>query len=132
MPQMDLFGAKPTGDKDEYLKLVDELTDHDRRYYVEAAPTISDVEYDKLLKRLREIEAGHPDWVVAWSPTKRVGHAPISDFPKVTRETAMLSLDNTYGHDDLREFHEILREGAMPLTILERRIDERIRAKLAG
>jgi DNA ligase (NAD+) len=112
MPQMDLFGAKPvTGDRDEYLKLVDELTEHDRRYYVEAAPTISDVEYDKLLKRLREIEAGHPDWVVAWSPTKRVGHAPISDFPKVTREKAMLSLDNTYGTDDLREFHERVLKG---------------------
>src|SRR4051794_24536753 len=115
MAQMDLFGggAKPPsgGDKSEYLKLVDELTDHDRRYYVEATPTISDVEYDKLLKRLRELEAAHPDWVVAWSPTKRVGHAPISDFPKVTRPVAMLSLDNTYGTDDLREFHERVLKG---------------------
>lgn len=113
MAQMDLFGGKPSsdGDQAEYLKLVDELTEHDRRYYVEATPTISDVEYDKLLKRLREIEAAHTDWVVAWSPTKRVGHAPISDFPKVTRPVAMLSLDNTYGIDDLREFHERVLKG---------------------
>jgi DNA ligase (NAD+) len=117
MAQMDLFGSKPAppaasgGDKDEYLKLVDELTEHDRRYYVEAAPTISDVEYDKLLVKLRDLEKQHPDWVVAWSPTKRVGHAPISDFPKVTRAVAMLSLDNTYGHDDLREFHERVLKG---------------------
>jgi DNA ligase (NAD+) len=113
MAQMDLFGGKPSsdGDQAEYLKLVDELTEHDRRYYVDAAPTISDVEYDKLLKRLREIEAAHADWVVAWSPTKRVGHAPISDFPKVTRPVAMLSLDNTYGTDDLREFHERVLKG---------------------
>lgn len=114
MAQMDLFGAapKPTaGDNAEYLKLVDELTEHDRRYYVEASPTISDIEYDKLLKRLRELEAAHPEWVVAWSPTKRVGHAPISDFPKVTRPVGMLSLDNTYGTDDLREFHERVLKG---------------------
>ncbi len=97
--------------KDEYLRLVDELTEHDRRYYVDAAPTISDVEYDRLTKRLRELEAAHPEWVVAWSPTKRVGYAPVSEFPKVERAVAMLSLDNTYGHDDLREFHDRVQKG---------------------
>src|SRR5262245_30138446 len=104
MAQMDLFAPRPSsgGSREGYLRLVDELTEHDRRYYVEASPTISDVEYDKLLKQLRELEAAHPDWVVAYSPTKRVGHAPISEFPKVERAIAMLSLDNTYGHDDLR------------------------------
>jgi DNA ligase (NAD+) len=115
MAQMDLFGSKPATSgnaaKDEYLALVDELSEHDRRYYVDATPTISDVEYDKLLVKLREIEAAHPDWVVAWSPTKRVGYAPISEFPKVTRDVAMLSLDNTYGHDDLREFHDRVMKG---------------------
>ena len=114
MAQMDLFAARPAasgGSKEEYLSLVDELSEHDRRYYVDAAPTISDVEYDKLLVKLRELEKAHPDWVVAWSPTKRVGYAPISEFPKVERATAMLSLDNTYGHDDLREFHERVIKG---------------------
>jgi DNA ligase (NAD+) len=95
----------------EYLALVDEVTEHDRRYYVDANPTISDVEYDKLIKQLREIEKAHADWIVAWSPTKRVGHAPVSDFPKVTRPVAMLSLDNTYGEEDLREFHERVMKG---------------------
>ncbi len=111
MAQQDLFGQGPAGSKEEYLALVDELSEHDRRYYVDAAPTISDVEYDKLLVKLRELETAHPDWVVAWSPTKRVGYAPISEFPKVTREKAMLSLDNTYGHDDLREFHDRVIKG---------------------
>jgi len=114
MAQMDLFGSRPTssGDsKDEYLRLVEELSEHDRRYYVDAAPTISDLEYDKLLVKLRELEAAHPDWVVAWSPTKRVGYAPISEFPKVERAIAMLSLDNTYGQDDLREFHDRVMKG---------------------
>src|SRR3954470_3590580 len=94
-----------------YLALVDELTEHDRRYYVEANPTISDVEYDQRLKQLRETEGAHPDWVVAWSPTKRIGHAPVSDFPKVTRPVAMLSLDNTYNEGELREFHERVMKG---------------------
>ena len=79
MAQQDLFGQGPAGSKEEYLALVDELSEHDRRYYVDAAPTISDVEYDKLLVKLRELEAAHPDWVVAWSPTKRVGYAPVSE-----------------------------------------------------
>ncbi|HTR53295.1 MAG TPA: NAD-dependent DNA ligase LigA [Kofleriaceae bacterium] len=97
--------------RQDYLALVDELTEHDRRYYVEAAPTISDVEYDRLLTKLRALESGHPDWVVAWSPTKRVGHAPSSEFPKVTRERPMLSLDNTYDETQLREFHDRVVRG---------------------
>jgi DNA ligase (NAD+) len=97
--------------RDDYHRLVDELSEHDRRYYVEATPTISDVEYDKLLVKLRKLEGEHPDWIVAWSPTKRVGYAPVSEFPKVERAVAMLSLDNTYGEDDLREFHDRVARG---------------------
>ncbi len=89
-----------------YLALVDELAEHDRRYYVDAEPAISDVEYDKLMTKLRAIEKAHADWVVAWSPTKRVGHAPVSEFPKVERPVAMLSLDNSYDEADLRAFHD--------------------------
>ena len=95
----------------DYLALVDDLTEHDRRYYVEAAPTISDVEYDKLLVELRAIEAEHPEWAVAWSPTRRIGHVPVSSFPKVVRAVPMLSLDNTYNEDDLREFYARVMKG---------------------
>src|SRR5205814_1488288 len=98
-------------DKTRYLQLVDELTEHDRRYYLDATPTISDVEYDKLLRELRGIEAAHADWVVAWSPTQRVGHAPVSGFPKVERPVAMLSLDNTYTEDELRGFYDRIVKG---------------------
>ncbi|MBA3452195.1 MAG: NAD-dependent DNA ligase LigA, partial [Deltaproteobacteria bacterium] len=98
-------------DRDAYLKLVDELTEHDRRYYVDANPTISDVEYDKLAKALVEIEAKHPEWIVAWSPTQRVGHAVASEFPKVTRPVAMLSLDNSYDLEDLRAFYDRVVKG---------------------
>ena len=112
--------------KQDYLKLVDELTEHDRRYYVEAKPTISDVEYDKLLVRLRELEAAHRDWIVAWSPTQRVGHAPVSEFPKVERPVAMLSLDNTYDEPDLQAFFDRVvkgLDGDVPIFSIEPKID---------
>jgi DNA ligase (NAD+) len=95
----------------DYLALVDELTEHDRRYYVDAAPVISDVEYDRLSQQLRALEAEHPEWVVEWSPTRRVGHAPASAFPKVVRPVPMLSLDNTYDEAELRAFHDRVVKG---------------------
>jgi DNA ligase (NAD+) len=110
----------------DYLALVDELTEHDRRYYVEANPTISDAEYDQLNQRLRAIEADHPDWVVEWSPTRRVGHAPVSDFPKVERPVAMLSLDNTYDEADLKAFFDRVvkgLDGDVPVFSVEPKID---------
>ena len=95
----------------DYLALARALTEHDRRYYVEAAPTISDVEYDRLVAQLRAIEADHPEWIVPWSPTQRVGHAPLSGFAKVVRPRPMLSLDNTYDEGDLRAFHDRVVKG---------------------
>lgn len=109
-----------------YLELVDELTEHDRRYYVEAAPTISDLEYDRLARRLREIEAAHPDWMVPWSPTQRVGYAPVSEFSKVERAVAMLSLDNSYDLEDLRAFYDRVVKGLggdVPTFAIEPKID---------
>src|SRR5215468_7144373 len=116
----------PSDPHAEYLALVDELTEHDRHYYVEANPTISDVEYDRLSQRLRALEAEHPDWVVAWSPTQRIGHAPVSDFPKVHRPVAMLSLDNTYDEAELRAFFERVvkgLDGDVPVFSVEPKID---------
>lgn len=109
-----------------YLKLVDELTEHDRSYYVEAAPTISDVEYDKLMVVLRQAEDAHPEWLVSYSPSQRVGHAPSSAFPKVLRETPMLSLDNTYDEEELREYYERTIKALdvdEPIFVVEPKID---------
>ncbi len=111
---------------DAYLALVDEVTEHDRRYYVDAAPLISDGEYDALMRQLREAEGAHPTWTVAWSPTKRVGHEPVSDFPKVTRPVAMLSLDNTYSEEELRAFFDRVvkgLDGDVPTFSVEPKID---------
>jgi len=112
--------------RQDYLALVDDLTEHDRRYYVEADPAISDVEYDKLNKQLLELEKQHQDWIVKWSPTQRVGHAPVSEFAKVTRPVAMLSLDNTYNEDDLRAFYDRVvkgLDGDVPVFSVEPKID---------
>ena len=95
----------------EYEALVEELLAHDRRYHVENAPTISDHAYDAKYRALRDLEDAHPDWIVDWSPTRRVGHAPLSSFTKVTRETPMLSLDNTYSEEELTAFVERVKKG---------------------
>ncbi|MBZ0237734.1 MAG: NAD-dependent DNA ligase LigA, partial [Deltaproteobacteria bacterium] len=112
--------------RDAYIALCHELIEHDRRYYVEAAPTISDVEYDRMTVRLRELEAAHPDWVVPWSPTRRVGHEPVGAFAKVVRQRPMLSLDNTYDEEELRAFHDrVVRglDGEEPCFSIEPKID---------
>lgn len=113
-------------DQSRYVQLVADLTEHDRRYYVDANPTISDAEYDKLYKELVSIEAGHPDWIVPWSPSQRAGHSPISEFPKVTRATAMLSLDNTYNEGELQAFFDRAvkgLDGEVPVFSVEPKID---------
>ena len=117
-------------DKESYLRLVAALLEHDRRYYVDNDPSITDHDYDHLRKQLEQLERAHPSWVVDYSPTRRVGHAPISAFPKVERAVPMLSLDNTYSAAELREFDERVRRGlraagdASPLAyMLEPKID---------
>jgi DNA ligase (NAD+) len=110
----------------DYLQLVHELGEHDRRYYVEMAPSISDVAYDGLYRTLKELEAQHPDWVVPESPTQRVAPAPLSAFPKVVRQAPMLSLDNTYNEDELTAFFDRVvkgLDGHVPDFVVEPKID---------
>ncbi|MBK9034008.1 MAG: NAD-dependent DNA ligase LigA [Myxococcales bacterium] len=111
---------------DEYLALATALTEHDRRYYELAAPTIADGEYDRLAAQLRAVERDHPAWVVPWSPSQRVGHVPLSGFTKVVRPVPMLSLDNTYDADDLRAFYDRVVKGLggeAPRFSIEPKID---------
>jgi len=85
-------------------KLRREIREHDRRYYVEASPAISDTEYDRLMTRLKELEQKHPDLVTPDSPTQRIGDKLLGDFVTVTHRVPMLSIENTYSIDELREF----------------------------
>jgi len=88
----------------EIARLRSEIREHDRRYYVEASPTISDLDYDRLLARLQELEATHPALITADSPTQRVGDAPIAELSHVQHRVPMLSMDNTYSLDELLAF----------------------------
>ena len=82
-------------------KLREEIRRHDRKYYVEAAAEISDRDYDRLVDELRELEAKHPDLVTPDSPTQRVGDEPVPELQPVRHRVPMMSIDNTYGTDDL-------------------------------
>lgn len=111
----------------DYLALVDEIRAHDLAYYVHAAPTISDRDYDALYRRLREIENAHPDWVLPDSPTRKVGGAPIDAFQAVRHARPMMSLDNTYAPSELRDFltrvRKLLPPGAAPAFTVEPKVD---------
>ncbi len=92
--------------KREYSDLVKEALRHDRLYFVEVSPEISDYEYDKLIKKIESIEKAHPDWILDNSPTQRVtGDAKQkSKFAQVEHTAPMLSLMNTYSGDELGDF----------------------------
>lgn len=92
----------------EELKEV--LRFHEYRYYVQHDPLISDGEYDQLYKLLEAYETTHPETVNAASPTQRVGAGLIKDFPKVQHLVPMLSLQNSYNEDDLRDWDRKARE----------------------
>jgi DNA ligase (NAD+) len=87
----------------------DQLREHNHRYYILDAPSIPDAEYDRLMQLLLTIEAAHPQWVTADSPSQRVGDKPLEGFAQVTHALPMLSLDNAFNGDDLREFDRRIR-----------------------
>lgn len=89
---------------EEIAELRHQINDHDYRYYVLNTPIVADVEYDALLKRLRELEAGHPDLITSDSPTQRVSGLPAEGFAEYLHKRPMLSLDNSYNIDDLRDW----------------------------
>ena len=87
-------------------RLREEIRRHEHLYYVLAKPEISDQAYDALERELRELEGEFPDLVTPTSPTQRVGEKPSSEFESVVHRAPMLSLDNTYSEEELREFEE--------------------------
>ena len=90
----------------EIEQLRREIREHDRRYYVEASPTISDLEYDRLLEQLKELEQAHPELVTFDSPTQRIGDAPVEHLESVAHRVPMMSIDNTYGREELQAYGE--------------------------
>jgi len=97
---------------------------HNYRYYVLNDPTISDFEYDKLFKQLIELEKNFPELITPDSPTQRVGGEPIKEFKSVTHSPQMLSLDNTYSYDELREFDNRIKKTVSNINyIVEQKVD---------
>jgi DNA ligase (NAD+) len=115
-------------EKKEMERLIREIERHDRLYYVDDRPEISDREYDRLLQALREIEQRRPDWMRADSPTQRVGGKVAEKFQAVVHKTPMLSLDNTYNHEELQEFHQRVLRNLGP----EREPDYMVEVKIDG
>ncbi len=95
---------------DEIERLRRELNEANWRYYVLDAPTISDAEYDRLLRRLERLEAEHPDLVTADSPTRRVGAPPAERFARVEHAVPMLSLSDVFDESELAEFDARVRK----------------------
>ena len=95
----------------EAERLRKELRHHEYLYYVKDAPEITDAEYDRLMVRLREIEAEYPEDVPADSPTQRVGGKVSPEFTEVKHLTPLLSLGNAFSADELRAFDERVRNG---------------------
>ncbi len=99
----------PVNSKREIEKLVKEIKEHNYRYHVLDAPVISDAEYDKLFRRLKELE-GSSGYILPDSPTQRVGAPPLDKFEKVKHAEPMLSLDNAFSQDEVREFDERVKK----------------------
>jgi DNA ligase (NAD+) len=107
-----------TGDfRREIQELRDEIRRHDQLYYVLDRPEIPDASYDRLFRRLQELEAAHPEAVTADSPTQRVSGQALDRFGKHTHRTPMLSLANTFGEEEFREFHRRVSQGAESTAI---------------
>jgi DNA ligase (NAD+) len=104
--------AAPASIRKEIEGLREKLRHHEYRYYVLDDPEISDAAYDKLMNRLKGLEAVHPEQVTPDSPTVRVGGAPRDGFQTVRHARAMLSLDNAFSYDVLRDFDRRVREGS--------------------
>lgn len=89
---------------EDYEALCQEIWEHNRRYYIEHAPIISDKEFDFLLKKLEELERRHPEWVTPASPTQRVNETPSQSFQTIEHKIPMLSLSNTYSKEEIEQF----------------------------
>ncbi len=103
-----------------------EIRKHDQRYYVEATPTISDLEYDRLLDELKQLEIENPTLITSDSPTQRIGDAPVEYLEQVPHRVPMLSIDNTYQPEDLKAYlerTEKLLDGESVEWVMEYKID---------
>jgi DNA ligase (NAD+) len=105
--------------KTRIVELSAELNRHLHAYHVEDAPTIPDAEYDQLFIALQKLEEEHPELALPYSPTKRVGAAPLPQFEQVTHTVPMLSLNNGFTDEDIENFDRRVREGLDTAALIE-------------
>lgn len=91
-------------------ELREQIAYHEKKYYVDNDPQISDYEFDQLMAELRRLEEAYPEFITPDSPTQRVGEKPVEGFPTVEHRRPMLSLDNCYDVEELKEFDERIRK----------------------
>ena len=101
---------KKSAARKRIAELSDQIREHNRLYYEEAAPTISDRDYDRLYAELAKLEAQFPELAEPDSPTQKVGGAPLKSFSQVAHRAPMLSLDNTYSEEEVQDFYTRLRK----------------------
>jgi DNA ligase (NAD+) len=94
----------------EVQKLQQEIQYHNYLYHVMDAPVISDLEFDRLLNKLKKIESEHPEWITPDSPTQRTAGAVVEKFSKVDHPSPILSLANAFSAQDIRDWYERIRK----------------------
>ena len=110
--------------REELEQLRRELNQHNYNYYVLDAPTITDYEYDHLLRRLEELEAAHPEWITPDSPTQRVGGKALDSFQQVVHRVPLQSLQDVFSPEELLDFDRRVQESAGAVEyILEPKVD---------
>ncbi len=110
----------------QIVQLRGDLLRHNKLYYIDAQPEITDLEYDRMLQELRRLEQLYPEYDAADSPTKRVGEQPVDHLVTVEHRLPMLSIDNTYNLDELRRFGQRTSEaldGSDAEWVVELKID---------
>src|SRR4051812_13440332 len=100
-----------SGTRARMNELRDLLDQANYAYYVESQPMMSDLDYDKLMKELIELERQHPEFADPNSPSQRIGDQPVEGFKTVRHSVPMTSIDNTYSEDDLRAWHRRVLKG---------------------
>ncbi|PWU13128.1 MAG: DNA ligase (NAD(+)) LigA [Chlamydiae bacterium] len=99
------------------MQFIEEIHKHDRLYFLEAKPVISDYEYDQLVRKVEAIEKIHPEWIDPSSPTQRLTDQPSKGFIQVKHRTPMLSLSNTYSQEEVEEFIKRMQKWLGPQNL---------------
>lgn len=107
----------------EIQKLRQELNHHNYQYYVLDQPTISDFEYDRMLRQLEELEQAHPEWITPDSPTQRVGGKALDSFAQVVHRVPLQSLQDVFSPEELMEFHRRIAQDQEMEYLLEPKVD---------